>query len=447
MPQSTRKLHFNLFLAPGGHHEAGWRHKDASPHRSLDLKYYVDIVRSCEAAKLDAVFLGDGPVLANNIKYAARVRIEPFTWLSAFAAVTDRIGLIGTASTTYNAPYNLARQFASLDHLSKGRAGWNIVTTGQPEAAQNFGLPTHPVHAERYDMAHEFMDVVTKLWDSWEDDALVADAVSGVHADTMKIHPIHHVGKHLRVRGPLNSPRSPQGRPVYVQAGSSDDGRVFATRYAEAIFCAQNVLSTAQDFYAEMKRRVAEHGRNPEHVKIMPGVTTYIGSTQREAERLQEELNDLTQREHSIAEMRRRTGIDLTDHDFDGPFPRELLTMEGDGAQHGRFKVLLDIIDREKPTIRKLLHKMAGARGHWNVVGTPEGVANEIQAWFENGAADGFNLMPTHLTGGFDAFFDEVLPMLRRRGLFREDYEGVTLRDHLGLPRPESQYRGAEITA
>jgi FMN-dependent oxidoreductase (nitrilotriacetate monooxygenase family) len=248
MSSAGRQLTLNLFIYPGGHHEAAWRYKESEPERVLDIRYYQELARKAEAAKFDAVFLADGPSLAENVRYSSRVRLEPVTWLTAIAAATQKIGLIGTASTTYNEPYNLARLFASLDHISGGRAGWNIVTTGDAGAAHNFGLPEHPPHGERYEKAREFLDVVTRLWDSWEDDALVADPKSGVFADADKVHRIDHAGKHYRVRGPLNVSRAPQGRPVYVQAGSSEDGRSFAAQHAEVIFTAHQTLASAQEF-------------------------------------------------------------------------------------------------------------------------------------------------------------------------------------------------------
>lgn len=437
---NTRQLKLNLFIYPGGHHEAAWRHPHSAIERVLDIGYYQDLARRAETEKLDAVFLADGPSLADNIRYASRFRLEPFTWLSGIAAVTSRIGLIGTASTTYLEPYNAARLFASLDHLSKGRAGWNIVTTGAPDAAQNFGLDAHPVHADRYDRAREFVEVVTKLWDSWEDEALVADQVSGTYADPDLIHPVDHVGQHFRVRGPLNTPRSPQGRPVYVQAGSSEDGRSFAATYAEAIFTAHQTLDSAQDFYGDIKRRAAALGRDPSRLLVLPGISPYIGSTEAEARALKAELDELTQPAYSLDLLHRLLGVDLTGYDLDGRFPRELVALDGDRADSSRSRLVVDIVDRERPTIRQLLHRFAGARGHWVVTGTPEQVADRITEWFTNGAADGFNVMPPWLTGGFDVFADEVLPILRRRGLFREEYTGTTLREHYGLARPASGY-------
>ncbi|MEU5996484.1 LLM class flavin-dependent oxidoreductase [Streptomyces sp. NPDC047197] len=437
---SRRELHLNLFVYPGGHHEAAWRHHGSDPARILDIDFYQDLARRAEAATFDGIFLADGPALADNVRYASRFRLEPFTWLSAIAAVTRRIGLIATASTTYSEPYNLARLFASLDHLSRGRAGWNIVTTGAPQAARNFGLDAHPVHAERYDRAQEFLDVVTKLWDSWEDDALVADQKTGLFADTDRIHTIDHEGPHLKVRGPLNTPRTPQGRPVYVQAGSSEDGRAFAARYAEAVFTAHQTLGNGQDFYADLKKRAAGAGRDPDKVLVLPGISPFIGSTEAEAHALHDEYNELTQPEYSLQLLHRMLGLRLTAGQLDGPVPRELIETGGERGNGSRFQVILDIIDREQPTVRGLLHRLAGARGHRVVAGTPEQVADQIQEWFEQGAADGFNVMPPGLPGGFDLFADQVVPILRARGLFRTEYTGTTLRDHYGLARPESQY-------
>ena len=433
-------LNLNLFIYPGGHHEAAWRYAGSAPDRILDISYYQDLARTAEDAKFDSIFFADGPALADNVKYASRFRLEPFTWMSAIAAVTSRIGLIGTASTTYSEPYNLARQFASLDHLSNGRAGWNIVTTGAPNAAPNFGLQEHPVHAARYARADEFLEVVTKLWDSWEDEALVADVETGVFADTDLIHAIDHVGQHFSVAGPLNTARSPQGRPVYVQAGSSEDGRAFAARWAEAIFTAHQTLGNAQEFYGDVKQRARANGRNPDQVKVLPGISPFIGSTTKEAEELHEEFSNLTQPAYSIEQLKRMTGADLSSYDLDGPFPREVIDDSGERGVGSRFQVVLDIIDREQPTIRQLLHRLAGARGHRVVAGTPEYVADEMQRWHETGAADGFNVMPPWLTGGFDVFVEEVVPILRRRGLFRTEYDGSTLREHYGLDRPASQY-------
>ncbi len=442
-----RQLHLNLFIYPGGHHEAAWRHPDSELDRLLDVDFYRDLARRAEAAAFDGIFLADGPSLADNVRYASRFRLEPLTWLSAIATATERIGLIATASTTYTEPYNLARLFASLDHISRGRAGWNIVTTGAPQAAGNFGLPAHPVHAERYERAQEFLEVVTRLWDSWEDEALVADPVSGLFADTDRIHPIEHRGRHLSVRGPLNLPRAPQGRPVYVQAGSSEDGRAFAARHAEAVFTAHQTLASGREFYADLKRRAARFGRDPEGLLVLPGISPFVGSTEAEARALHEQFNDLTQPPYSLDLLHRLLGVRFTESDLDRPIEREAIDTGGERGVSSRFQVVLDIIDRERPTVRGLLHRLAGARGHRVVTGTPEQVADQIQEWFENGAADGFNIMPPWLPGGFDVFAEQVVPLLRRRGLFRTEYTGHTLRDHYGLPRPGSLYATREPAA
>jgi FMN-dependent oxidoreductase (nitrilotriacetate monooxygenase family) len=440
MSAQPRQLHLNLFVYPGGHHEAAWRYPGSEPGRVLDIGFYQDLARRAEQATFDAVFLADGPSLPDNVRYASRFRLEPFTWLSAIAAATERIGLIATASTTYSEPYNLARLFASLDHLSKGRAGWNIVTTGAPDAAANFGLDAHPVHAERYDRAREFVEVAGRLWDSWEDQALVADPGTGVFADTGRVHAVNHHGRHLKVRGPLNTPRTPQGRPVYVQAGSSEDGRAFAARYAEAVFTAHQTLASAQEYYADIKTRAAALGRDPDRLLVLPGISPFIGSTEAEARALHEEFNELTQPGYSLDLLRRLLGLELTEEELDGPVPRHLIETGGERGLGSRFQLVLDIVDRERPTVRQLLHRLAGARGHRVVAGTPEQIADTVQQWFEQGAADGFNVMPPWLPGGFDVFAEEVVPLLRRRGLFRDAYEGRTLREHYGLDRPESVY-------
>jgi FMN-dependent oxidoreductase (nitrilotriacetate monooxygenase family) len=441
---SKRQLSLNLFVYPNGHHEAGWRYKRSEPERVLDISFYQDLAKKAEAAKFDALFFADALALPDNIRWASRFRLEPITWMAALAAVTEKIGFIGTASTTYFDPFNLARLFASLDHLSKGRIGWNIVTTSIDYAAQNYSRDNHPVHADRYARAHEFLDVVTRLWDSWEDEAVVNDVASGIFADDTKIHEINHIGEHFRIRGPLNLPRSPQGRPVYVQAGSSPEGRGFAARHAEAIFTAHQTLESAQEFYGDIKKRAVANGRDPAQVRILPGISPYIGSTEKEAKELHDEFNDLTQLEYSLTHLRRRLGVDFSGYDLDGPVPKHLIPTEGDLTEITRFKLIVGIIERENPTIRQLMHKLAGARGHWVVAGTPEQIADKVQLWFANNAADGFNVMPPYLPGGIEVFIAEVVPILRKRGLFREEYSGNTLRSHFGLERPKSLYSEAQ---
>ncbi len=442
-----RTLHLNLFVYPGGHHEAAWRYHASAPERVLDLSYYVELARAAEAARFDAVFLADGPSLADDIAYATRFRLEPLTLLSALAASTERIGLVGTASTTYSEPYNLARQLAGLDHVSRGRAGWNIVTTGAPGAAHNFGLDAHPTHADRYARADEFLDVVTALWDSWEDDAVVGDRTTGQYADTSRIHRIDHVGPSFSVRGPLNTPRTPQGRPVYVQAGTSEDGRAFAARWADAVFAAHQSFDEAQAYYADVRRRAAAEGRDPDHVLVLPGISPYLGSTEAEAKALQRELDELTQPAYSIDLLHRLVGVLVTEAELDLPFPLGRVADRGDESESSRFRLVRDLAERERLTSRQLLHRLAGARGHLLVAGTPEQVADLVETWFRRGAADGFNIMPPYLTGGFTDFAEQVVPILQARGLFRREYTGTTLREHYGLPRPASQFAARRLSA
>jgi len=437
---SERQLSLNLFIYPNGHHEAAWRHPQSVPESSMDIGYYQQLALRAEREKLDAIFFADSPSLAESGREGLRIRFEPVTWLAAIAAVTQRIGLIATASTTYSEPYNLARSFSALDHLSKGRAGWNIVTTSMAAAAANFGLDEHPSAHDRYAQAEEFVNVVGNLWDSWEDDALVLDKTAGVFADSTKVHSINHVGAYYKVKGPLNSPRSPQGRPVQVQAGSSEDGRDFAARHAEAIFTAHQTLSSATEFANDIRARAKAVGRDPGQLKILPGISPYIASTEAEAQRKFDELNDLVLPHVSLGQLRRMLGVDLSGQDLDAPFPRHLINFEGVESQSSRFKLIIDIVDREHVTLRQLINRLAGARGHWVPVGTPVQIADLIEQWFRSGAADGFNVMPPAFPDGFDVFLDEVLPILRKRGLFRSEYAGSTLREHYGLTRPDSRY-------
>ncbi|MFC9760651.1 LLM class flavin-dependent oxidoreductase [Rhodococcus jostii] len=445
MSDQQRQLSLNAFIYPAGHHESAWRHPLTTPERLYDVSYFQDIARTAEAAKLDAIFFADGPALRSDVEHGAAGALEPITLLTAIATATERIGLIATASTTYFEPYNLARLFASLDHISHGRAGWNIVTTGTDLAAANFGLASHPDHADRYARAREFVDATVKLWDSWEDDAILIDKAAGIYADPSKIHEINYVGRHLRVRGPFNAPRSPQGHPVLVQAGASNEGRAFAGQYAEAIFTAHQRLSDGQAFYADVKQRATQYGRNPEHVKILPGISPFLGDTEAEARDLEREFNELTSPEYGLAQLESLTGSSVRHLELDAPVPAGLFGDAGDVTdnQQSRLQVIAGIVERENPTLRGLLHRLAGARGHRVVVGTPVQVADTIEEWFTQGAADGFNVMPPYYPGGLEVFAEKVVPILQGRGLFRTEYSGTTLRDHFGLPRPESQYADA----
>lgn len=445
MSAEPRRVSLNAFIYPTGHHEAAWRHPDSRPESIYDVRYFQDIGRTAEAAKLDGVFFADGPALRTDVRHNVTYGLEPITLLTAIASVTTHLGLIATASTTYYEPYNLARLFSSLDHISGGRAGWNIVTTGTDKAAANFGLDAHPDHAERYARAHEFVEAVVKLWDSWEDDALVVDKQTGVYADPSKIHTIDYAGDHVKVQGPFGAARSPQGHPVLVQAGSSNDGRAFAGRHAEAIFTAHQRLSDAQVFYKDIKNRAAEFGRNPDHVKVLPGISPFIGDTEEAAKALEREFNELTVPEYGLEQLESLTGKSVRHIGLDERIPLEVFAGAGDVADNSasRLQVLAGIVEREQPTVRQLLHRLAGARGHRVVAGTAEQVADTIEEWFTQGAADGFNVMPPQYPQGLEVFATQVVPILQERGLFRTEYEGVTLRDHYGLPRPASQYATA----
>jgi len=437
-----RQLKLGAFLPAAGHHVAAWRHPSAQADAGINIKHYMRLAQTAEKAKLDAVFLADG--LSANFfagaegKTAYGGTFEPVTLFSALSAVTQYIGFIATASTTYEDPFLLARKFASLDHISGGRAGWNIVTTGSPHAAGNFGLEAHPDHALRYERANEFYDVVTGLWDSWDDDAFRRDKASGFFYDPTKSHRLNYDGKYLKVRGPLNVPRPPQGYPVIVQAGSSEAGKEFAGRTAEVIFTAQQTLADAQAFYRDVKGRLAKYGRHPEQLKIMPGIFPVLAETESEAKAKFQELQDLILPEVGLGLLSGLAGdFDLSKYPVDGPLP----PLPETNNQKSRQALMYDIAKKKNFTIRDLYLWVAGARGHWTLIGTPSQIADELQSWFENEAADGFNLMPPVLPTGLDDIAELLLPELRRRGLFRSEYSGTTLRDHLGLERPENRYR------
>ncbi|MBO3746431.1 LLM class flavin-dependent oxidoreductase [Streptosporangiaceae bacterium NEAU-GS5] len=424
----TRKLRLNAFLMGVGHHEAAWRHPRTNPEKVTDVRHYQNLARIAERGRLDSVFLADGLALWGNVRHNALGGLEPLTLLSALAAATDHVGLIATASTTYNEPFHLARAFASLDHISRGRAGWNIVTSASEAEAGNFGIE-RPAHQERYARAAEFVDVALKLWHSWDDDAVLSDRRNGIYADPDKIHPLDHDGAHFKVKGPLNTQRSPQGRPLLVQAGSSEDGKDFAARYAEAVFTAQQTLADGKAFYADLKARAAAHGRDP---LILPGISPIIGATEREALRLEKELEDLLIPAYGLAQLSGIIGLPLTEDDLDRPLPDVALETEG---HQSRVQLIVDLARRERLTVRDLTKRLAGGRGHRVVAGTPEQVADQIEEWFTQGAADGFNIMPPTLPAGLEDFVDHVVPVLQERGLFRHEYEGRTLRENYGLER------------
>jgi FMN-dependent oxidoreductase (nitrilotriacetate monooxygenase family) len=438
----TRQLHLNLFMHSRGHHEASWRHPDAAPFALTDIRYYQDLARRAEAALFDSIFLADQLALAEDVAHAPRIWLEPLTVLAALAVSTGRIGLIATASTTYTEPFNLARQFASIDHISNGRAAWNIVTSWLATAARNYGGDGQVSHADRYARGEEFMAVVKALWDSWVEDAVVDDRASGRYARAERIRPIDHRGDFYRVAGPLNMPRCPQGRPVLVQAGSSDTGRRFAARHAEAVFTAHLTKETAQEFYADLKRLAAAEGRRPDQVLILPGLSPTLAATEAEAQRLMREINDLTDPEVGRKRLSGRFGgFDFSHLPLDRPLaPEDFPDPDTVQAARSRTVVILNLVRRDKPTLRQLLGYLAGARGHFTTAGTPEQIADLIEDWFNDGAADGFNVMPPLFPGQLDIFAAEVIPILQRRGLFRTEYAGTTLREHYGLARPGGQW-------
>jgi FMN-dependent oxidoreductase (nitrilotriacetate monooxygenase family) len=431
-------MHLNLFVQSRGHHEAAWRHPKSSNLPLTDIQYSVEMAQRAEAGLFDSVFFADVLGLWNDVQTTPFNWLEPLTTLAALAMTTKRIGLIATASTTYTEAYNLARQFSSLDHISHGRIGWNIVTTWSPQAGGNFGDIGEVGHAERYERAEEYMAVVRGLWDSWSDDAVLDDRVSGRYADPQRVRQINHAGKYYKVKGPLNLPRSPQGRPVFVQAGSSDTGKRFAARHAEAVFTAHLEKATAKAFYEDLKKLVANEGRDPRQVIILPGFSPIIGSTEAEARRFADELNELSDPEVGRNRLSLRFGgYDFSHLPLDKPLvPEDFPDPKINQASRSRTEVIVGFVREQRPTLRQLLAKLAGARGHFVFEGTPEQVADLMEDWIGDGVADGFNLMPPVLPEMLDVFIARVVPILQHRGLFRTQYEGETLRSHFGLARP-----------
>ncbi|MFM0231890.1 LLM class flavin-dependent oxidoreductase [Paraburkholderia sediminicola] len=440
--RQKRQIKLGAFLMETGHHIAAWRHPDAHASGGLDFAHYAELAQIAERAKFDTVFFADSvSVRDTNLPSLSRTaradHFEPLTLLSALSVVTKHVGLIATVSTTFNEPYNLARKFASLDHLSGGRSGWNLVTSSTESEALNFNFERHPEHAVRYERAREFYNVVAGLWDSWEDDAFIRDKESGVYFDPDKLHVLGHKGKHFKVRGPLNVARSPQGWPVVVQAGASEAGRELAAQTAEVIFVAHQTLDEAQSFYRDVKGRLAKYGRSPDHLKIMPGIFPIVGRTQEEADAKFAALQDLIHPTVGLSLLSNMSGgVDLSQYPVDGPLPELPETNGGKSRQ----RLLFDLARRENLTIRDLYLRIAGARGHQQVVGTPQSIADQLQQWFEEEGADGFNIMSPWLPGGLTEFAELVVPELQRRGLFRTEYEGRTLRENLGLPRPANRY-------
>ena len=439
----SRQLRLGLFLQETGHHVAGWRDPGAAANASRDFHQQIKLAQLAEAACFDLLFIQDSYAMrgANDVtalQHTARAtHWDPLTALSALAMVTERIGLIGTATTTYNEPYTLARQFASLDHISQGRAGWNLVTSNNEAEALNFSRDQHAVHGDRYARAEEFLSVVKGLWDTWDDDAFVEDKQSGQFFDPDKLHTLEHRGEHFAVRGPLTLARPVQGHPVVVQAGSSDTGKRLGASTADVIFTAQQNLADARLFYRDMKALARAAGRDPDQLLIMPGLLPVVAPSTAQAEAKFQALQDRVLPQVGLATLATTLGeVDLRGLDLDGPLPE---LPQANGPQSRR-QLLIDLARRENLSIRQLYQRVVGARGHLTVVGTPAEISDVMQQWLEEGAADGFNVMPAQLPLGLSEFTELVVPELQRRGLFRLRYEGTTLREHLGLTRPESRY-------
>lgn len=440
MATSSRQIKLGAFLMQTGHHIAAWRHPQAQADAGSNFRHYVELAKLAEAAKFDAVFLADSvgvrsSELASLSRTARSDHFEPLTLLSALAAVTERIGLIATVSTSFNEPFNVARKFASLDQISGGRSGWNLVTSSGTGEAQNFNRDEHFEHALRYERAAEFHDVVTGLWDSWADDAFVRDVDSGRFFDPAKLHVLGHKGEHLSVRGPLHIARPVQGWPVIVQAGASEAGRQLAAETAELIFAAPGTLANARAFYADIKSRMRKLGRDPEHLKILPGAFTIVADTVDEAKAIRAKLDSLVHYDSAIASLSIALGHDASSFDPDGPLPEVPPT---NASQSGRERVI-ELARRENLTVRQLAQRLGGYGG-LAFVGTARTIADEMQEWLESEGSDGFNVMFPWLPGGLDAFVDRVVPELQRRGIFRQEYEGRTLRENLGLPRPANRF-------
>jgi alkanesulfonate monooxygenase len=436
-----RQLHLGAFMRPVSIHTAWWRYPGAYPDANFNFKHIARLAQKLEAGKFDAFFMADHLALLNMpmnalMRSATTTSFDPMTLLPALAVVTERLGLIATASTTFNDPYHIARKFASLDHISNGRSGWNLVTTSNPDAALNFGLDEHMEHGERYERGREFYDVVTGLWDSWADDAFIKDVENNRFFDPARMHVLNHAGEHFRVRGPLNIARPIQGWPVIVQAGASDAGRQVAAEIAEMVFAAGGTIEAARAYYADIKGRAQAAGRNPDHLNILPGALVVVGDTVEEARRRRTLLDSLVHADSGIGSLSIALGCDASQFDLDGPLPEDI--PETNQSKSGRQRVI-DRARRENLTVRQLA-QIAGGYGGNAFTGTPKTIADEMEEWLETRACDGFNVMFPYVPGGLDDFVDRVVPELQRRGLFRTEYEGTTLRDHLGLPRPKNRF-------
>ena len=436
----TKTLHLGAFMRPVGIHTAWWRYPGAQADANFNLKHLVSFIQTLERGRFDAFFMADHLAVLNMPIEALRrsatvTSFEPLTLLSSLAMVTERIGLVATASTTFDEPYHIARRFASLDHISGGRAGWNIVTTSNPDAALNFGMTEHVEHDERYRRAHEFFDVVTGLWDSWADDAWLRDQDSGLFFDERRLHVLDHHGEHLNVRGPLNIARPIQGWPVIVQAGASEAGKDLAARTAEVIFGSSRTIEDARRFYADMQARLRAAGRAPDALKVLPGALVTVGRSTQEAIDRQALLDSLVHVESALPNLSLRLGVDASHFELDAPLPELPRTNASQSGQDA----LVAQARRESLTVRQLAQRVSGYGG-LKMVGTALEIADSMQDWLETEACDGFNIMFPTVPAGLNDFVDLVVPELQRRGIFRTAYQGSTLRDHLGLARPQNRF-------
>lgn len=438
-----KKMKLGLSMRYLGYHLGSWRHPEVRPGGSSEFECFLDVVRTAENAKFDMVFLADGIGIRSNdepkgslARSRQNVELEPLTLLSALATMTRNIGLVATASTTYNEPYHIARKYGSLDQISAGRTGWNVVTSWSDQEAWNFNRSEHLNYETRYERAEEFVDVVTGLWDSWDEDAFVYDKESGIFYDEQKLHVLNHAGKHFRVRGPLSVRRSPQGRPILVQAGTSEVGQRIAARYCDAVFAAKQDLEDARKYYASLKSRMPKYGRKPNDLLVMVGLTTVIGHSRGEAQEKFEQLESLIDPLVGLSLLYRSFG-DLSQLPLDGPVPPP---MEGHAGLQSSARLYYELAQKNNWSIRQLYKKIGMAQEHKTIVGTAQDVADEMEAWIDADAADGFNVTPTHLPHGINDFVELVMPELRRRGRVRTEYEGSTLRENLGLSLPANRY-------
>jgi FMN-dependent oxidoreductase (nitrilotriacetate monooxygenase family) len=443
---SDNHMHLGLFIRPCGHHIASWRHPDCHSDAGVNFQHFVEMAQTAERGLFDMLFSADSQTAwtgaeahIDKVHYTAW--LEPYTLLSTLAAHTKNIGLVCTATTSFEQPFIVARKFATLDHISGGRAGWNVVTSGNQTEAANFQKEPHLPKTERYRRGREFVEVVRALWDSWDEDAFIRDKQSGVFFDRSKMHVLDHHGEYYNVRGPLNVARTPQGQPVIVQAGLSEDGRALAAETAEVVFCAHDTIESAQEYYADVKGRMAAFGRDTSQMKILPGLSVITAPTEAAAQAKFQQLQELLHPQLGLALLSSRLGHDVTGYALDEPLPdlpeNKVISSRSDMIKAWSRE---PTADGKLPSLRQLCQRFAASRGHYSIIGTPAQVVDEMERWFKNGACDGFNFVPSVYPIGLNDFVDMVIPELQRRGLFRTAYEGQTLRNVLGLATPVSRY-------